>query len=125
MQELRDRIQNGKKLAIALNSLFHSGFCILSHVSQRLRITFFFMTLSNKVALVTGGAKRVGKAIVRTLAARGCQLIVHYHSSKSDAEETVQELLAAGHAAIALQADITQEADVDRIIESACQYFGR
>jgi NAD(P)-dependent dehydrogenase (short-subunit alcohol dehydrogenase family) len=83
------------------------------------------MTLSNKVALVTGGAKRVGKAIVRALAARGCQLIVHYHTSKSDAEETVRELLTAGHAAIALQADITQEAAVDRMVESACRHFGR
>ncbi|MBM4258696.1 MAG: SDR family oxidoreductase [Deltaproteobacteria bacterium] len=83
------------------------------------------MTLSNKVALVTGGAKRVGKAIVRTLAKRGCRVLVHYHTSQAEAEETVRELLAAGHEAVALQADITQEAEVERLVETAVQRFGR
>ena len=44
--------------------------------------------------------------------------VVHYHTSQEEAEETVRELLAAGHEAIALQADITQEADVERMIET-------
>ncbi|MBI3798268.1 MAG: SDR family oxidoreductase [Deltaproteobacteria bacterium] len=83
------------------------------------------MNLNGKIALVTGGAKRVGKAIVTALAQRGCTIVVHYHTSQSEAEETVRELLAAGHAAIAVQADITQEADVERMIETAVARFGR
>jgi NAD(P)-dependent dehydrogenase (short-subunit alcohol dehydrogenase family) len=83
------------------------------------------MTLTDKVALVTGGAKRIGKAIVLAFAARGCKLVVHYHTSQAEAEDTVRELLAAGHEAIALQADITQEADVDRMVEAAIARFGR
>ena len=83
------------------------------------------MDLSGKVALVTGGAKRIGKAIVLALAERGCKLVVHYHTSQAEAEETVRELLAVGHEAVALQADITQEADVDRMIEAAISRFGR
>ena len=83
------------------------------------------MNLNDKVALVTGGAKRLGKAIVLALAARGCKLVVHYHTSKAEAEETVRELLAAGHDALALQADITQEVDVDRMVEAAVARFGR
>jgi NAD(P)-dependent dehydrogenase (short-subunit alcohol dehydrogenase family) len=83
------------------------------------------MNLNGKVALVTGGAKRIGKAIVLALAARGCKLVVHYHTSQAEAEETVRELLAAGHEALALQADVTQEADVDRMIEAAVTRFGR
>jgi NAD(P)-dependent dehydrogenase (short-subunit alcohol dehydrogenase family) len=83
------------------------------------------MTLTGKVALVTGGAKRIGKAIVLALAARGCKIVVHYHTSHTEAEETVRELLTAGHEAIALQADITQEADVDRMVEAAIARFGR
>jgi len=82
------------------------------------------MDLTGKIALVTGGAKRIGKAIVLALAARGCKLVVHYHTSRSEAEETVRELLTAGHEALALQADITQEADVDRMIEAAVARFG-
>jgi pteridine reductase len=83
------------------------------------------MNLNGKVAFVTGGAKRVGKAIVLALARRGCKLVVHYRTSKSEAEETVRELLAAGHEAIALQADITQETEVDHMIEAAIGQFGR
>ena len=83
------------------------------------------MNLNGKVALVTGGAKRTGKAIVLALAARGCRLVVHYHTSQAEAEETVRELLAAGHEALALQADITQEAEVDRMIAAAVARFGR
>lgn len=83
------------------------------------------MELNGKVALVTGGAKRVGKAIVLALAARGCKLVVHYHTSQPEAEATVQELLAAGHEAIAVQADITQDADLDRMIEISRAQFGR
>src|SRR5262245_2886790 len=83
------------------------------------------MNLNGKVALVTGGAKRVGKAIVHTLAARGCRLVVHYHTSTIEAEETVRELLAAGHETIALQADITQETEVERMIEATISRFCR
>jgi pteridine reductase len=83
------------------------------------------MNLKDKVALVTGGAKRIGKSIALALAAHGCKLIVHYHTSRIEAEETVAELHAAGHDAIALQADITQEEQVDRMVEAAVAHFGR
>ena len=83
------------------------------------------MDLSNKIALVTGGAKRVGKAIVQALAARGCHVIVHYHTSQAEAETTVKELHAAGHTAIALQADISKEDEVETMLEAAVSRFGR
>jgi NAD(P)-dependent dehydrogenase (short-subunit alcohol dehydrogenase family) len=83
------------------------------------------MTLNGKVALVTGGAKRVGKAIVNKLAAHGCRLVVHYRTSQIEAEDTIRELQTAGSEAIALQADITQAAEVDRMIEAAVAHFGR
>src|SRR2546423_1845040 len=81
--------------------------------------------LHGKVALVTGGAKRVGKAVVTALAERGCKVVVHYRTSQAAAEETVRELLAAGREALAIQADITQEADVERMIDTAVARFGR
>jgi pteridine reductase len=83
------------------------------------------MDLTSKIVLVTGGAKRVGKAIGHAFAARGCKLVVHYHTSHADAEQTVQELLAAGHEAIAIQADITQEVEVARMVDTAVARFGR
>jgi len=83
------------------------------------------MNISGKIALVTGGAKRVGKAIVQALAARGCHLIVHYHRSQAQAQETVRDLRAAGHRALALQADITKDDQVEAMIEAATAHFGR
>lgn len=83
------------------------------------------MNISGKIALVTGGAKRVGKAIVQALAARGCHLVVHYHRSQTQAQETVRALRAAGHRALAVQADITKEDQVEAMIEAATAHFGR
>ena len=83
------------------------------------------MDLSDKIALVTGGAKRVGKAIVWALAERGCKLVVHYYTSQADAEETIRALHSAGHEAIALRADISRETDVESMIEQALDHFGR
>lgn len=83
------------------------------------------MNLHGKVALVTGGAKRVGKAIAHALAARGCKLIVHYKTSQTDAEATVRELQAANAEAMAVQADITQEDEVERMVAAAVARFGR
>lgn len=83
------------------------------------------MNLHGKVALVTGGAKRVGKAIAHALAARGCTLVVHYKTSQTDAEATVRELQAANAEAMAVQADITQEDEVERMVAAAVARFGR
>ena len=83
------------------------------------------MNISGKIALVTGGAKRVGKAIVQALAARGCHLVVHYHRSQAQAQETVRALRAAGHRALAVQADITKEDQVEAMIGAATAHFGR
>ncbi len=83
------------------------------------------MNISGKIALVTGGAKRLGNAIAQALAARGCHLVVHYHRSQTQAEDTAGQLRAAGHRAIALQADITKEDEVDAMIAAATAHFGR
>jgi NAD(P)-dependent dehydrogenase (short-subunit alcohol dehydrogenase family) len=83
------------------------------------------MDLTGKIALITGGAKRVGKAISHALAAKGCHLVVHYNTSQTDAQATVQALRAAGNEAIALQADITKEDEVEHMIETAVSHFGR
>ena len=83
------------------------------------------MNLTGKVALITGSAKRVGKAIAHAFAVRGCKIVVHYHTSHQEAEQTVQELLSAGYEAMAVQADITQEAEVARMVETAVARFSR
>ena len=83
------------------------------------------MHLADKIALVTGGARRVGKAIVLALAERGCKLVVHYHQAESAAQATTRALRDAGYEATAVRADLSHEAEVERMIAHAVDRFGR
>jgi pteridine reductase len=64
------------------------------------------MDLDGRVALVTGGARRVGRAIAERLARAGCRLAVHYHNSETEARDTVLACEAAGREAAAFGADL-------------------
>ena len=64
------------------------------------------MRLQGKVALVTGGAKRIGRAIVSRLAGAGYSVAIHYDRSRSEAETLAAELRAAGAACCTLAADL-------------------
>ncbi len=83
------------------------------------------MDLQGKVALVTGGAIRVGKAISLELAAAGADIVVNYNSSAGPAEETVAEIQKLGRRAIAQQADVSQGDQVQRLIDRAVSELGR
>ena len=77
-----------------------------------------------KAALVTGAAKRIGRALALDLAARGFAVAVHYAGSEREAAEVVRTIEAAGGRAAALQADLAREADSERLIERAAQRLG-
>jgi pteridine reductase len=83
------------------------------------------MQLDRRVALVTGGAVRLGKALALALAEEGVRLAVHYHSSAGPAEATLGEIRALGSEAIALQADLSQADQVPTLIGQAAQQWGR
>src|SRR5262245_36508710 len=79
-----------------------------------------------KVALVTGsGKRRVGWHVADALARRGYALVVHYRTSAAEAAETVADLRGRGTDAVALQADLTDEASVRALIEETLRRFGR
>jgi NAD(P)-dependent dehydrogenase (short-subunit alcohol dehydrogenase family) len=75
-------------------------------------------------ALVTGGAKRIGRAIARGLAADGWIVAVHYHGSRAAAEEVVSEIAATGGRAVALRADLAREAEVEALVGEAAAAVG-
>jgi NAD(P)-dependent dehydrogenase (short-subunit alcohol dehydrogenase family) len=77
------------------------------------------------VALVTGGAVRVGRAISTALAGAGYRIAVNYHASTAAADSLVEELASRGVEAIAVHADVSRCADVERLLESVVRRYDR
>ncbi len=77
-----------------------------------------------KAALVTGGGRRIGRAIALMLGAEGWAVAVHYHRSRGEAEAVAQEIAAAGGRAVAIAADLTQEAEVETLLPRAAEALG-
>lgn len=75
-------------------------------------------------ALVTGGAKRLGREMSLYLAQRGFDVAVHYNNSRDDADDTVATIRAMGRNAVALEADILNESEVETLIPRATDALG-
>lgn len=81
-------------------------------------------TLSGRVALVTGASRGIGKAIALALAEAGADVAVNYRVQGEAAEDVCQTIRAAGRKAIAVQADVSLSADVDRLVSTAEAQLG-
>lgn len=75
-------------------------------------------------ALVTGAGKRLGRAMALYLARRGFDVAVHYARSEAEAEGLVEEIRALGQRAVALQADLLEEAETEALIPAAVAALG-
>jgi 3-oxoacyl-[acyl-carrier protein] reductase len=82
-------------------------------------------SLKNKVALVTGSARGIGKAIAIRYGSLGASVVVNYSTDGKRAQETVEEIKRADTISIAVQADILKVADIDRLFAAALDKFGR
>jgi 3-oxoacyl-[acyl-carrier protein] reductase len=80
--------------------------------------------LKNKVAVVTGASKGIGASIAKHFAAEGAKVVVNYASSKEGADSVVKKITDNGGIAIAVQADVSKEADVTRLFEETRKAFG-
>src|ERR1700690_2990352 len=81
--------------------------------------------LANKVAVVTGASKGIGADIAKSLAAEGASVVVNYASSKAGADKVVADITAKGGKAIAIQGDVSKQADITRLFAETKKAFGQ
>ncbi|MHC1778765.1 MAG: SDR family NAD(P)-dependent oxidoreductase [Bacteroidales bacterium] len=83
------------------------------------------MRLKEKVAVVTGGARDLGRAVSVKLAQEGAKVVVNYFDNKEDADITVGQITSFGGKAIAVQGDMTKADDVKRLFAECITHFGK
>jgi len=80
--------------------------------------------LNGKVALVTGGARDIGRAVALAFAKAGASVAINYHSSGDRAKELVKEIESSGGKAISIGADVSRGSEAERLVTETCAAFG-
>jgi len=83
------------------------------------------MQLTDKVAIVTGSSRGIGKAVAERFAREGARIVVNYVRNKKAADAVAAGIRKAGGEAVAVKADVSKRADAERLIKSAIKAFGR
>jgi 3-oxoacyl-[acyl-carrier protein] reductase len=81
--------------------------------------------LSGKTAVVTGGSRGIGRAIVLRLAQQGADVCFSYRGNAEAAQQTVKEIEALGRRGVAVQADVTQPEAAEELVKAALDAFGK
>lgn len=83
------------------------------------------MALENKIAVVTGGSRGLGRGVALELANRGAKVVVNYNSQAGAANEVVDLIKQGGREAIAIQGDVSKFEDAQKLIKAAVEFGGR
>jgi len=81
--------------------------------------------LAGQLALVTGGAKRIGRSIIEKLAAEGADIVINYASSQTEAENLASDIRKLGRRALAIPANVSKKQDVRRMFQTIEREFSR
>lgn len=81
--------------------------------------------LANKVALVTGASRGIGRAVALALGRSGARVVVNYRGQQQAADAVVAEIEASGGAAVAVQADVAESADSERLLKTTLDTYGQ
>jgi 3-oxoacyl-[acyl-carrier protein] reductase len=81
--------------------------------------------LAGQVAVVTGASKGIGAGIAKALGAEGASVVVNYSSSREGADRVVREITANGGKAIAVQGDVSKQADITRLFDETKKAYGK
>jgi 3-oxoacyl-[acyl-carrier protein] reductase len=82
------------------------------------------MSLENKIAIVTGGSRDIGRAVSEAIAAQGAKVVVNYFNNAAEGEATVAAIQQADGEAIAVKGDMTKQGDVENLVAEARKAFG-
>ena len=82
------------------------------------------MKLKGKIAVVTGGARDIGRAICLKLAEEGAKVVVNYFGSEDGANQTVEAIKKLGGEAVAVYGDVSKQADIDNLVSETTSAFG-
>ncbi len=82
-------------------------------------------SLQNKVAIVTGASRGIGRSIAERLAQEGAAVVVNYCKSADKAQEVVRGIEVKGGRALAIQADVSKVSDIQRLFQQIIGHFGR
>ncbi len=83
------------------------------------------MPLANRVALITGGSRGIGRGIAVRLAQEGARIAIGYRSNKVAAQQTLRQLQASGADCVAVETDITQPARAEQLVQTVADRYGR
>src|SRR4030081_293620 len=83
------------------------------------------MSLRNRVALITGGSRGIGRGIALRLAQDGARVALAYRTNKSAAQQALRQLQAAGADCVAVETDISDPARAEQLVKTVVERFGR
>ena len=83
------------------------------------------MTLQNKVIIITGSSRGIGKEVAMLLAKNGAKVIINYSNSEDEANKTVDVIIKNGGTALAIKANVSQKDQVTHLFDKTIESFGK